>query len=87
MTVIEWLKEHHFIVRASDGLRHRIHTSSSEMRRDAMRLKRELEAAGVVLWSPHDKHRRAWLTATLDAGTNRAWLLLVLNDDVLRGEA
>lgn len=87
MTVIEWLKEHHFIVRASDGLRHRIHTSSSEMRRDAMRLKRELEAAGVVLWSPHDEKGRAWLTATLDAGTNRAWLLLVLNDDVLRGEA
>ena len=57
------------------------------MRRDAMRLKRELEAAGVVLWSPHDEKGRAWLTATLDAGTNRAWLLLVLNDDVLRGDA
>ena len=84
MSVVEWLEERHFILIESDGLHHRVRTSSSEMRRDAMRLKRELEAEGVILWSPHEKNRRAWLTATLDVSTNRAWLLLVINEEVLR---
>lgn len=83
MSVLDWLKKHHFIVIESDGLHHRIRTSSCEMRREAMRLKRALESEGVVLWSPHEKHRRAWLTATLDVSTNRAWLLLVITDEVL----
>jgi hypothetical protein len=86
MTVIEWLKTKHFAVVESDGLLHRIHTSSCEMRRDAMKLKRALEGEGVVLWSAQDDKRRAWLTATLDTGSNRAWLLLALTDEVLRGE-